>query len=324
MPRKSTNDYGYIPDDGYIPDEIMPESAAAFDALAGKYDASGTPAVTTWESFRPEVEKRAEEFDAMRKNGYLILWWIIAKVAGIPLWRSNQSNIGSCAGWSAGGGYMMTVLYQMFLGAFRFTPVNPLAMWLVTKNWSRSGGQSMSNVLIGGNRHGNWPVEIVGCDPLSVNKNMVLQSANVASLLQFGACRLPGVGRALATIIILCLRAGFVVCIGNSVKVSGARTNAKGLRQAILGGTWAHATVFDGYIVVDGEVFLHWTNSHGDRYKGADRFDSPESGCWFSVDQVIQFCSGRYVDAFAITYSEAEVDTERKSLAPLPIYAKAT
>jgi len=42
-------------------------------------------------------------------------------------------------------------------------------------------------------------------------------------LHQFGACRLQG--KNLTAKIILCLRAGMVVCIGNSVKVSGCKTD---------------------------------------------------------------------------------------------------
>jgi hypothetical protein len=88
------------------------------------------------------------------------------------------------------------------------------------------------------------------------------------------------------------------------------------MRVATLVGTWAHATLFDGYIVVNGTVYLHWTNSHGNRYKGKDRFDSPESGCWMTVDQLEQFCSGRYVDAFCIYRAEAPTDETRKDFTP--------
>ena len=87
------------------------------------------------------------------------------------------------------------------------------------------------------------------------------------------------------------------------------------MRVATLGGLWMHATLFDGYVVVNGTVYLHWTNSHGNRYKGADKYDSPESGCWMTVDQLVQFCSGRYADAFCIYRAEAPTDTERVSFA---------
>jgi hypothetical protein len=88
------------------------------------------------------------------------------------------------------------------------------------------------------------------------------------------------------------------------------------MRVATLGGTWAHATLFDGYIVVNGTVYLHWTNSHGNRYKGKDRFDSPESGCWMTLETVERFCGGRYVDAFCIYRAEAPVDTDRQDFTP--------
>ena len=184
----------------------------------------------------------------------------------------------------------------------------------------------MSKVLMGGNQLGNYPVQLVGAYSTNLTnevKRKIEAAADGAKLHQFGACRLPGTGKALAIIIVLCLRAGMVVPIGNSVRVSGCKTDKNGMRCAILGGNWAHATVLDGYVVVNGTVYLHWTNSHGDRYKGADRFDSPESGCWMTLDQLIQFCSGRYADAFCIYRAEASTDTDRVSFAPATVNALA-
>jgi hypothetical protein len=91
------------------------------------------------------------------------------------------------------------------------------------------------------------------------------------------------------------------------------------MRVAMLGGTWAHATLFDGYVVVNGTIYLHWTNSHGDRYKGKDRFDSPESGCWMTVGTLEHFCGGRYVDAFCVYRAEAPTEGERKDFTPATV-----
>jgi hypothetical protein len=107
-----------------------------------------------------------------------------------------------------------------------------------------------------------------------------------------------------------------VVCIGNSVRVSGCKIDHNGMRVATLGGSWSHATLFDGYIVVNGTIYLHWTNSHGNRYKGKDRFDSPESGCWMTIDMLAQFCGGRYTDAFCIYRAEAPFDETRTNFTP--------
>jgi hypothetical protein len=217
---------------------------------------------------------------------------------------------------------MTSVLYQMMLGAFRFVLVNPLAMWVRTKNWSMSGGQSMSKVLMGGNQLGNYPVQLVGkyTTQLTADVRKKIESAtDEAKLYQFGAVRLPGSGKALADKIVLCLRAGLVVPIGNSVRVSGSKTDSNGMRVATLGGTWSHATLFDGYMVVNGTVYVHWTNSHGNRYTGADKFGSPESGCWMALDQLVAFCSGRYADAFCIYRSEAPANHDRADFTPMTV-----
>jgi len=302
---------------GYIPDEFAPEDVLEFNALTKKYDQTGQPAIVAWDSLEPHVREQAETMDAIRAAGWRVLWWDIARHQKIPIWESNQGQLGSCAGWSAANGHMITVLYQMMLGAFRFVRINPLAMWVRTKNWSMSGGQSMSKVMIGGNQLGNYPVQLVGeyATRLTRDKISRIESAtDEATLHQFGACRLQG--KDLIQRIVLCLRAGMVVCIGNSVRVSGCRIDDNNMRVATLGGSWAHATLLDGYVVVNGTVYLHWTNSHGNRYKGADRFNSPESGCWMTVKTLTQFCAGRYTDAFCIYRAEAPTDAGRRSFVP--------
>ena len=316
--QRYTEDYGYIPDEdyGYIPDEFVPEDVAEFDAMTDKYDSAGQPAIVSWDSLESHVREQAETMDKIRAAGWIVLWWVIAKYLRIPIWASNQGQLGSCAGWSAANGHMITVLYQMMRGAFRFVSINPLAMWVRTKNWSMSGGQSMSKVMTGGNRFGNYPVRAVGEYGTRLTREVISKieaATDEATLHQFRACRLQG--KDLVAKIVLCLRAGMVVCIGNSIKVSGCKTDKNGMRVATLGGTWAHATLFDGYVVVNGTVYLHWMNSHGNRYKGSDRFDSPESGCWMTIDTLERFCSGQYVDAFCIYRAEAPVDKERRSVA---------
>ena len=320
MTRLNTN-YGYVPDEnyGFIPEEDVPQDVAEFNAMCGRYDPTGQPAIIAWGDFEHVVQEKAAEMDKIRAAGWSVLWWDIAKRNGIPIWDSNQGQLGSCAGWSAANGHMTTVLYQMMLGAFKFTLINPLAMWVRTKNWSMSGGQSMSKVLMGGNQLGNYPVKDVGMYSTSLTRETIskIESAtDEARLHQFGACRLPGKGKALAEKIALCLRAGFVVPIGNSVRVSGCRSDGNGMRVAMLAGNWMHATLFDGYERVSGVDYFHWTNSHGNRYKGADRFDSPESGCWMPFDRSVQFCNGKYADAFCIYLAEAVVDTERVDFTP--------
>ena len=319
MKRIDKNNYGYIPDEnfGYIPDELVPEDVAEFNALTDKYHQAAQPAIVSWETFEPHVREKADEMDKIRAAGLIVLWWVIAKYCKIPIWESNQGQLGSCAGWSAANGHMITVLYQMMLGAFRFVLINPLAMWVRTKNWSMSGGQSMSKVMVGGNQFGNYPVQRVGMYSTKLTRDTISKieaATDEATLHQFGACRLQG--KDLVQQIVLCLRAGMVVCIGNSVKVSGCRVDENGMRVATLGGSWAHATLLDGYVVVNGTIYLHWTNSHGNRYRGADKYDSPESGCWMTVKTLTQFCGGRYTDVFCIYRAEAPVDDGRKDFSP--------
>jgi hypothetical protein len=323
MKRFINTNYGYVPDEnyGYTPEEDVPEDVAEFNAMSGKYDPSGQPAIVSWDTILPFVQEQGDTLDKVRAAGWQVLWWKIAQHNAIPLWDSNQGNLGSCAGWSAANGHMITVLYQKMMGAFRFVQVNPLAMWVRTKNWSMSGGQSMSKVMLGGNQFGNYPVIDVGIYSTQLTRETIsrIESATEeAKLHQFGACRLSGSGKGLAAKIILSLRAGLVVCIGNSVRVGGCLTDGNGMRVATLSGNWMHATLFDGYTVVKGRTYFHWTNSHGNRYKDKDKYGSPESGCWMGSETLEKFCSGRYADAFSIYRSEAPV-AEREGYAPATV-----
>ena len=88
---------------------------------------------------------------------------------------------------------------------------------------------------MGGNQMGNYPVANVGMYSTSLTKDIIkkIESAtDEAKLHQFGACRLPGKGKDLAEKIALCLRAAMVVPIGNSVRVSGCKTDSNGVAQA--------------------------------------------------------------------------------------------
>ena len=149
-------------DYGYIPDEFVPEDVWAFDVMTEKYNPSAQPGIVSWDSLEPFVREQGDTLEKIRAAGWIVLWWVIAKQCRVPIWESNQGQLGSCAGWSAANGYMITVLYQMMLGAFRFVLVNPLAMWVRTKHWSMSGGQTMSKVMLGGNQFGNYPVDAIG------------------------------------------------------------------------------------------------------------------------------------------------------------------
>jgi len=320
--------FNYCPDEnyGFVPEEEAPQDVAEFNAMCGRYNPHGQPAIVSWDSFASFAQEKAAEATKLRTAGWCVFWWDIARRKGIPLWASNQGQLGSCAGWAAANGHMTMVLYQMMLGAFRFTLINPLAMWARTKNWSLRGGQSMPAVLMGGNRFGNYPVKLVGAYSTQLSRETISKieaATEEARLHQFGACRLSQTanggrlsGTDLAKRIALCLRAGLVVPIGNSIRISGCKTDKNGVRVANLGGNWMHATLLDAYECVNGTEYFHCTNSHGDRYKGVDLFQSPESGCWLTWDQLVQYCSGRYGDAFCIYFAEAPVDTERTSFTP--------
>ena len=93
---------GCIPDDnyGYVPDEFVPEDVTACNLMTQKYDPTGQPAIVSWDSFESSVQQQAADMDKIRAAGWIVLWWVIAVRNLVPIWNSNQGQLGSCAGWS--------------------------------------------------------------------------------------------------------------------------------------------------------------------------------------------------------------------------------
>jgi len=74
--QRNMNNFGYVPDEdyGYVPDEDVPQDVAEFNAMTGKYDPSGQPAIVSWDSFEQYVREQAAEMDKIRAAGWIVLW----------------------------------------------------------------------------------------------------------------------------------------------------------------------------------------------------------------------------------------------------------
>lgn len=309
---------------GYIPDAQMPEAAEVFDALMSDYphDDFDIPPVVSFSSYRPVLERLATHYDALRAVGQRFWWWEFARHLGIPLFDSNQGGLGSCAGFSEANMAMCDVLTQIGLGAeLHFEALNPFYMWTISKAGSTRGGQSMSAVLTYGNEVGNFPVSAVGTysDRLRGVRDLP-DHREEAARHQIGASRLPGSGEELASNILLALRALKSVCIGNSIAVSSSRVDTSGMKIVTLGGSWMHATGFSGYRVEWDEEFAFWINSHGNKRYPSGPEGEPGCGGWMRRRDLVRFCSGRYVDAFVITYAESNLSPRKNSLEPLVLF----
>lgn len=315
---------------GYVPDEEMPEAAELFDALLSDYphDDFDIPPVVSFASYRPTLVRLAERYDTLREAGQRFWWWEFARTLllapaqadlsrAIPF-DSNQGNLGSCAGFSEANMAMCDVLTQIGLGAeLVFEPINPFYMWTISKGGSTRGGQSMSAVLTYGNEVGNFPVSAVGKYSAGLRGVRDLpEHRDAAARHQIGASRLPGQGEELAENILLCLRALKSVCIGNSVAVKGSTVGVDGLKTVSLGGSWMHATGFSGYRRHGGEEFAFWVNSHGNARYASGPENEPGCGGWMRRRDLVRFCSGRYADAFVLTYAEAGHGPVRTDLNP--------
>ena len=97
-------------------------------------------------------------------------------------------------------------------------------------------------------------------------------------------------GKELADEIIQSCAAGLSVALGNSTAVNGCTIDSNGVKVATLRGSWAHATHFTSYRVVNGTEYIGWVNSHGERYKTSDESE-PADMCWMTRSLVEQFVS---------------------------------
>ena len=261
------------------------------------------PPEISWESFKPELQRRKAHFDDLRNKGWCLWWWEIARAHGLPMNRvlhANQLQYTSCAGYSAAMTYSRKVIYQMLTAPIRWDAINPMPMWAITKNYSTQGGSSMASVRIGGAKYGNYAVDDPGIGeyPGRVDRSAYEKAAPYAQSRQLCSCTIPANVEAVQ----LCLDALEVVAIGNYTACKTCRLDSNGILIGVLAGNWAHATTLDSIRYVRGTPYFHWSNSWGDMYKGCKE-NSPMTGCWLTKDQMAQMLKN--ANAWCTVYAEA-------------------
>lgn len=290
------------------------------------WDGTDKPTIISYADYSTRLAELAKESDAKRAAGLLKNWWeTTAYKEGLLI--DSQGYAPSCAGVSMFDRcYQTTLINQIAAGSEQtIEPVNALVTWMISKGGSRAGGQTIAAVVQYGANVGVYPAALVGeYDAGSRFDSDWRKFDNDAGKRQIGACLLEDSnGRSLSTdnltdAIFLACRAGKSVEIGQSVGVrSGRTTDSNGVEVVTLGGSWAHATAFSGWQMVNGAEYVYWINSHGRIYESHD--GSPAIGGWMPKDTVRRFCSCSYCDAAIITYVESPHGADKLNLNPMEI-----
>ncbi len=278
--------------------------------------------VVKWDTaFDTWIDKRIELTDAYAERGICLLPWRILeclpsddKTSDRLFW--SQGGIGSCMSHSNTFAFQCATLIEMAMGApLKYHSFNPIVPFWLSKGGSLSGGQTVSEMSDYTNRNGSYSEEWVGTDNQDIPDNYAEYKTKAKSF-QNGLCFLEETDpEKIAEQIIRACHAGLAWSFGNTHAVSGAKTDRNGVKIAVLGGSWAHATSFSSYRKVGTTEYVFWQNSHGKIYDQSDEGE-PADGAWMPYDSLCRFC--RSISDYGYPYVhfvEGEI-TDRRQLNP--------
>lgn len=288
---------------GCIPNSQTPEIVAEIRASAVPWDGdiNKRPPIVEWKSF----ESALSTLPDVRTD-----WW--TKYDWKNYFTASQEYRPNCAGFGMANATMMRTLIQT---GFQFSEqkpekFNPFVTWLLSKNGSTWGGQSIAAIAKEGNEGGNYLVADVGeYDPARVIRKTSVEADTHAMNHQICYCLYEGNDPAEA--VLQACRKGFTVLLGNSVGIASGRIkDANGVEVVRLSGSWAHAQAGGGFQIVNGTRYIYWMNSHGPIYQASD--GTPPIGGWMPESTLRQFLSGSFADVCFIIYAECPYDASIK------------
>ena len=277
--------------DEAIVEELLSSSVSISTAWS-----MGDMPVVKWDAdFELWLRKQQVIHDTLRnERTQCTLPWQVLKHLPEPCRKGDalyysQGAVPSCMGHAHAFAQHNSMLTQIALGApLVYDPFNAIVAWAISKGGSTRGGQSPGPMAKSGNQYGNFPISVVGAD--STRLPSYKQHAEIAQQYQSGIAFIPGKNEELARNIMACCRSGLGVACGNSTAVRGATTDGNGVKVAVLGGLWAHATGFTNCRTVKNTEYVFWVNSHGKRYGSSDEGE-PADGAWMPLPTLVKFCT---------------------------------
>ncbi len=303
LPQMNRRDFEPEVEEGCIINGCVPVDDYA-EQVFEELESSAVSFGTVWEQGDMPVLKLDDAFRAWRKDQIeqcktlvseritcLLPWQVLKHLPGEKKKSDrlyfSQGSRPSCMGHADAFAHHSTTLQLIARGApLVYSPFNPIVTWAITKGGSIRGGQTVSEMSKGANGIGHFPEELVG----SNNQSVPSYKAHLETAKQYQSSLvfLNFMGKTLADEIIQSCAAGLSVALGNSTAVSGSTVDSNGVKIAVLRGSWAHATHFTGYRIVNGTEYVGWVNSHGSRYKSSDEGE-PADMCWMTRSLVEQF-----------------------------------
>lgn len=256
----------------------------------------GSMPVVKWDDyFEKLLDERIELADAYKDRGICILPWRILeclprtyKISERLYW--SQGNLGSCMSHANTFAFQCATLIEIAFGApLRYHSLNPIISFWLSKGKSLRGGQTVSDMSDWTNRFGQYPEDEVGEDNLSIPddwEKYQKEALEYQTGLVFLEKDDPD---EIATSIIRACHAGFAFAYGNTHAVTGCKIDKNGVKVAVLGGSWAHATSISSYRKIGSTEYVFWQNSHGPIYDCSDEGE-PADGCWMDTETLTRFC----------------------------------
>lgn len=325
---------------GCIPSYVQEEEARRMglksdkeliESIVAPWNITNQPRIIDWSAdWVAYLEEEAEVKDLMRKhNRFPPAWAICKRVRGITLAElvKTLQKRNDCAAWATTRGALIMALIQIWFGAERTVePYNPTGIYAYS-----SGAVPYANVRFADNGRtiyaickaacevGNFTVADIGdyVGGTSFTQQMIDAIQNAEKNQTGFAYVGDRSANELAEIVILSLRSGRPVVIGNDVALrDGVKQDANGMFITEASGGWGggHATCAIDYRKVNDTEYVYIVNSHGNIYNSGT--DIPAFGAYITRASLVKYLSGRFADIMPLTYTERPADKENFNLNP--------
>ena len=301
---------------GYIPNNLTPVSTANFRDQIAPWDENDRPPICDYSDFRKSVKAREAETHKLNEN-YCFWPHVIADRLAVPMWESNQGNLGSCTSFGVKNAGHCKMMLQLARNAeMRFDEYNPFQTFALSKDGSTRGGQSLSAIANAYNSHGAFSVADVGKYDAGTSGRSVFNLKNEvvenAKQRQIGFSEIDTKKYA-AVEEVFFLSKNHVPCIiGNYNLIGKSKVDSNGVRVGVITGRGAHCTATGGaYRRKNGKEYVLYCQSWGDTFSGGDDALLPGFMTWLDRETLADFLNSSFLDIFAITYVEGF--HERKS-----------
>ncbi|MBQ2622313.1 MAG: hypothetical protein IJF84_13320 [Thermoguttaceae bacterium] len=301
------------------------------ESLIAPWNVNDTPRIIEWsKDWTDWLKEEAATRDALRNiNQFPEPWKICENGSGKTFTQlcgtTQQRN--DCAAWGTTRAAEVMALNQYWFGAERRVEAyNPTGIYAFSSGDSpvsgrrfADNGRTIYSIAKAACEIGNFPVSEVGeYNGGTSFTTAIINAQTTAEKNQTGFCYV-GDRRAeeLAEIIILSLRAGHPVVIGNDIALrDGTRQDSNGMTITDVGGGWGggHCTSAIDYRKVGETEYVYIVNSHGLIYRS--NTDIPGFGAYITKSGLVRYLSGRFSDIMPLTYTERPVNEQDTNLNP--------